>query len=395
MDKSISVLLGAGFSAPKGYPIGNRLNDLLVNCTGDEFAFHTNGQLVQENGKKPDFGYPTSYDISFEFCKKLIQHFKLKKGHFDYEEFYDYILDDAYKDPEVDLVAKPFLDEYNDTHQLISSLKTIYNQLVSYYVRDANGKIWYDDEPFLTGSIYPGYTGILNYLKSLTERFEHVNIHTLNHDMFFESLGHSDWFSGKLCDGYEELGSEYYGELEANGRSYYCRVQKYTGKYDKPFRLYKLHGSFDYGVYYKSEGAMAIPESYIKTRYGIGFEELFKEKKADNGELSYEMCWINYHADFLTGTTSKIERYKEPLIYKRLFEIFRTNLKESRELLIIGYGGKDSEINKMILEYFDFKNLKSYIIDPYPGDKVKELRDKLSARLIERQLQNVSKKDFE
>ena len=78
-----------------------------------------------------------------------------------------------------------------------------------------------------------------------------------------------------------------------------------------------------------------------------------------------------------------------------MFEIFRNNLKESKELLILGYGGKDSEINKMIFENFDFKNLKSYIIDPYPGDKVKELRDKLSARLIERQLQNVSKKDFE
>lgn len=395
MDKSISILLGAGFSAPMGYPIGNRLNDLLLNCTGDEFAFHTSGQLVQENGKKPDFGYPTSYDISFEFCKKLIQHFKSKRTYFDYEEFYDYMLDEAYKESEVESVAKPFLDEFNDTHQLISSLKTIYNQLVSYYVRDRNGKIWYDDEPFLCGPIFPGYTGILNYLKSLEERFENINFHTLNHDMFFESLEHSDWFTNKLCDGYEELGSEYYGELEANGRSYNCRLARYTGKYSKPFRLYKLHGSFDYGVYYKSQGSIAVPETYIKTRHGIGFGELLKEVKDEKDELKYELCWINYHADFLTGTTSKIERYKEPLIYKRLFEIFRNNLKESKELLIIGYGGKDSEINKMIIENFDFKSLRSYIIDPYPGDKVKKLKEKLGAKLIEKQLQNISNKDFE
>ena len=29
--KSISILLGAGFSAPMGYPIGNELNEKLLN----------------------------------------------------------------------------------------------------------------------------------------------------------------------------------------------------------------------------------------------------------------------------------------------------------------------------------------------------------------------------
>lgn len=84
------------------------------------------------------------------------------------------MLEDACKDPEVEEVAKPFLGDHNDTHQLITSLKTIYNQLVSFFVKDANGKIWYDDEPFLTGSILPVYTEVLNYLlrnkKSALER---------------------------------------------------------------------------------------------------------------------------------------------------------------------------------------------------------------------------------
>lgn len=81
MNKSVSFLLGAGFSAPMGYPVGNVLNNLLLNCTGDDFAFHTNGELcVSNGGKKPDFGYKTSYDFEFDFCRDLMHHFNKKMG---------------------------------------------------------------------------------------------------------------------------------------------------------------------------------------------------------------------------------------------------------------------------------------------------------------------------
>ena len=74
----------------------------------------------------------------------------------------------------------------------------------------------------------------------------------------------------------------------------------------------------------------------MKTRFGIGFSDLYKEKENENNEFEYESCPSSYHADFLTGTTSKIERYKEPLLYKDLFELFKQNLREAKILLIIG-----------------------------------------------------------
>lgn len=46
-----------------------------------------------------------------------------------------------------------------------------------------------------------------------------------------------------MCDGFEELGSPFYGELL---RTYKCRLSRYTGKYTKKIRLYKLHASKDY-----------------------------------------------------------------------------------------------------------------------------------------------------
>ena len=88
MPKSVSILLGAGFSAPMGYPVGNTLNKLLVECDDSKFGFSSGGNLCIDTltGVKPDLGYKTSYDFQFDFCRDLIQHFNKVKGYFDYEQ---------------------------------------------------------------------------------------------------------------------------------------------------------------------------------------------------------------------------------------------------------------------------------------------------------------------
>lgn len=394
MTNSISILLGAGFSAPIGYPIGSALNKNLLNLTTDLIGFSPDGRLTySSDGKKPDFGYKTSYDIEFEFCIDLIKYYNKKIKLFDYEEFYDYLLDDASNDKDAEKVASQYLFG-RDFNQLIFGLKNIYNQLVLYHLKDRNGNKWYDNQPYLIGSTFPGYTGILRYLKSINKDTI-VNIYTLNHDLFFESLNNTEFLSGELCDGFYELGSPYYGIIEKDGHHYHCRLQRYTGEYNTRFRLFKLHGSRDYGVYSKSERGMFIPENYVKTRYGIGFIDLFKEKINKDGKLDYENCWINYHSDFLTGTTSKIERYQEPLLYKKLFELFRNNLKSANKLIIIGYGAKDLKINEMILENFVFNKNKSFIIDPYAGDAVIQFASSINAKVINKQLEIIENNDLE
>jgi hypothetical protein len=62
--------------------------------------------------------------------------------------------------------------------------------------------------------------------------------------------------------------------------------------------------------------------------------------------------------------------------------------------LIIGYGGKDKEINKMIFENFDFKNKKSFIIDPLPGPKLIELALTLNSKIITKQLEDIELTDI-
>ena len=48
-NKSISFLIGTGFSSPMGYPTGIQLNKKILNCINDNFAFSTNGSLIISN----------------------------------------------------------------------------------------------------------------------------------------------------------------------------------------------------------------------------------------------------------------------------------------------------------------------------------------------------------
>jgi hypothetical protein len=394
---STSILLGAGFSVPMGYPTGVELNKKILKCKGTEFGFHTDGRLCVDSSKtngRPDFSYRTFNDVELDFCLALIKYYDENISRFDYEEFYDFVIDKARDDERVAEVAKPFLNIlHTKTTDLVYKLRNIYIQIVGFYLRDGAGKKWYDGESLICKPLFPGYTGFLNCMEQWGDSGI-VNIHTLNHDLFFERLAITDWIQGELSDGFQELGSPYYSELSADGGRYKVRLQYYTGHYKHKFRLYKLHGSRDYVVFYNSKGVVLSPECYIKTQYGINLTKLFKETTDENGAPDHDWCWVNYHADFLTGTTSKIERYSEPLLFSKLFDYFRNNLNEAEQLIIIGYGAKDREINRILSECFDHAAKPCFIVNPYPGAEVLELKDKLGAVLIKDYLDNLALDQF-
>jgi len=397
-EKSISLLLGAGFSAPMGYPIGNQLNITLLNCTGDDFAFSSAGELcVCKDETKPDLGFKNSYDWYFDFCKDAIHYYNDNIKTFDYEEFYDYLQDEAQSDEGLkDIFEKGSYSksDIENFDRYASQIDNIYNQLVAFYLEDETGKSWYDDEPHCSKPTFNGYTGFLNCIEELSKNHI-VNVHTLNHDLFFERLNNTDWINGELCDGFEELGSPFYGELLHDNRTYKCRLSRYTGKYKKKIRLYKLHGSKDYYVYHTNKGAILYPETFIKSRWGIGNTDFYKEIKKKNGIVEYENCFINYQPDFLTGTTSKISRYQEPLLYKKIFELFKKNLNKAEMLIIIGYGCKDFEVNRYIFEEFGTEK-PCFIINPFADDTVTNFISQMGANttLINKQMENLQLADF-
>ncbi|MEY2792280.1 MAG: hypothetical protein RJA76_272 [Bacteroidota bacterium] len=388
MNSQISFLLGAGFSANAGYPVGQKLNEMLIKSGDLNLAFHTSGQLIPPiDGVRQSIGFSTSGDFTLTFLIELIQHYNCQIKPFDYEEFYDFLLLDAESDQNVQKLAKSHSNSNDGGTDLIRGSITILNQIVNYLLKDIDGKNNYENAGYFMKPLFNGYTGFLNCVENL--KIDNIlHFHTLNHDVYFERLNRTEWFGGELCDGFEELGSPYYGKLIVESREHMSRLMYYTGKYPSNLRLYKLHGSLDYLMFHTPEGGSLLPENYIKHKWGIGYTNLYKEIQGKNG-LEYFNDWVNIHPDFLTGTTSKIERYKEPTLFKRLFELFKENLKNSDALIIIGYGGKDIEVNRILTSYFDFRNKKVKIIDPNPNQKLLELGKSLNADFIKTNLNDL------
>lgn len=393
--KSISILIGAGFSAPKGYPIGNQMNNWLLNFDDSKISFSPSGELaVSKNGKTPQFqinGVLNAHQKYFIFCKRLIKEYaEAHNNEFDYEVFYDFIKSEEAKEGRYQILCDDLCNEFENYERFLFNVSHIYNQMAEYLLKDKDGKRFYDNEPYKVGYV-DGYNGFLQYLSKLCEKHI-INVHTLNHDLLFESFNNTEYINGNISDGFDEYGSEYYGNLIQDNRTYHCRLERYTGRYNTPIRLFKLHGSLDYVPFYKTiSNCTMIPERYVKIKWGMGAGDIIKGRKS---KIGYDISPFEYHADFLTGTTSKIQRYNEPLLFRKLFKKFKRNLQNAEKLIIIGYGCKDKGINEMIMEYFDYANKPVFIIDKYAGNTVVEFGDSVNAKLYKIDINNIKEELF-
>lgn len=390
-NKSISFLLGAGFSAPKGYPIGNDMNNGLLNFDDKDVDFSPSGELaISKNGQKSQFQVEGVYNVHqkyFVFCKRLIKEYtKAHNGKFDYELFYDFIKSNEAKEKRYQILCDDLLSETESFENYLFNISHIYNQMAEHLLRDRDGKNRYDDEPFKINNV-DGYNGFLDSLSQLSREYI-INIHTLNHDLLFESFNNTGYINGSISDGFDEYGSKYYGKLIHDNRTYHCRLERYTNRYNTPIRLFKLHGSLDYVPFYREVGSgFMIPDKYVKIKWGMGASDILKSRKS---KIGYDVSPFEYHADFLTGTTSKIQRYNEPLLFKKLFKRFKKNLSQANKLIIIGYGCKDKGINEIIKEYFDYHHKPSFIIDKYAGKMVEEFGKDINAVLYKVDIDSIS-----
>lgn len=178
-----------------GYPVGNQLNEKILNSYKDNISFHSDGTLVV--GDNPN-AQIVQYNQYFDFCKDAIHYcndnIKTFDKTFDYEEFYDYLKEKAKND----IGLKELFDTgaysksaFNNFEQYVYQIDSIYNQLVAFYIKNVAGKSWYDDEPTHLKPAFNGYTGFLNCIEKLSKDYV-INVHTLNHDLFFERLNNMD-----------------------------------------------------------------------------------------------------------------------------------------------------------------------------------------------------------
>ncbi|GAB4159348.1 MAG: hypothetical protein Tsb0033_13760 [Winogradskyella sp.] len=383
--KHTSFLLGAGFSVNQGYPTANVLNSQIQNINPDNYSINSEGNLFNLPATVDDPNWFYADAKNKFFIKELIALFLKENKVFDYEEFYDFLVNPKLaKREDFKKIANEFRGkfninqdenslEYNDRRLIDTTIKLI-NQLIQVLLVDKHGQNFY--KPIHQMKPLPTeYTGFLQFLEQ-TGKTSIVHIHTLNHDILFETFNHTDWINGELSTGFEELGSKFYARMQDN---IMIRLSCFTNRYDTRYRLYKLHGSIDQFPFRHQDGS---PKEYIKIKKGVNISNLYKEVQKGDGEFNYENDFTNYYADFLSGTSSKILRYNDEGYYKEVFNHFKSNLTKSDRLIIVGYGCRDSKINEFILNNFDFRNKETVIIDPYPSDEVVAFANKLGAKLI-------------
>ena len=345
----ISFLLGSGFSAPMGYPTGYSMNDKIFNFEENnrQIGFY-NWEIVDRT--KGCFCAYDQSQIVYNSCINLIKEFKKDYETFDYEEFYSFLTPENLATYD-DIIKDAIGNTDFTSGDVISNLRRIYSQMIRYCLKDKNGCQYYKEESHV-GKLYNEYDNILKYISHLSNEYI-VDVHTLNHDVLFESFNYTDYLCDKLSDGFSELGSSYYGKCQNEGFAYTIRLEQFKKENynDKPVRLYKLHGSIDY-VDLKGD----LDElKLVKRKVCIKPDSIME----DNGSPTYKTYPFHDFCDFLTGTEK--DYTNEP--YKSFIEMFEKNLKCAEKLIIIGYGFKDKNINRIIMNQYNYQKIPIHIVD--------------------------------
>ncbi|MBW2324246.1 MAG: SIR2 family protein [Deltaproteobacteria bacterium] len=331
----------------------------LGKIDASEICIHTSGNARFLNGQTD----PNAHWMRVEqrkFVQKFLEFYHDielgPEGNFHYETFYDYYRSPLAGESYPETLAK-FLGDFRqnngvgtDNHHLLLDFHHTFNQLIAQLLTKDLKRV------HLCKPYGPDYNTFLQLSEELAKTHR-VHFHTLNHDLYIEHFAHSDSIQGEIDDGFEELGSTFFAELYDKYERYLVRLSRFTGKFEQRFCLYKLHGSIDH--YWFQDDELDL----IKLKRQISPMKIFKERKK-NGVLQYLNHPTDYFPDFLSGTTSKIERYGDGTYYPIILDHFKNNLQSSNTLITIGYGFSDPRINQFIQDGFltdDSKTL--FVVD--------------------------------
>jgi len=383
--KHISFLLGSGFSIPDGYPPTSQINERLKKINADEIHIHSDMSARFLNGEHN----PNSYSRSEEklFIQRFLEFYNsviLNGAPFHYEVFYDYYIN-LHRTTDLDEVTQQFFKSYknetsrNDDHQnLLMNFNFTFNQLLASLIRK-----WPEIFSFHNRT-EPNYAEFLDFLDLLKSEYK-IHIHSLNHDLLIEKLSYSFAIGKDISDGFEEIGSPFYGDHNLFERNTDIKravlpilLKRFTNEYSNKICLYKLHGSVDnYTFNFKNK-----EYTMIKIPYGVQRESIRKEHLLESNSLGYYEDHFQIMPDFLSGTSTKIESYDRQNYYKPLFNNFITNLNNSSRIVVIGYGFGDSKINEYLkVNFLSDKSKLMVVIDIKKPEN--DLLDKTNVRFIE------------
>lgn len=339
MAKEISFILGAGFSVAANFPTAKLLGEKLMKSESEPIAFYNEKLVVGTNGKKPEIGFNAPYEEAFHYGVRLMAFYMKTHTDFQYEDFYDYLTDLCHKaekresiDIEVpDMLPKQYVtgDKMMDIHTHTRYFIHVYEELISYFLdmkKDVDLRPYAKFADFLRRALLEGCK---------------INIYTLNHDVLLEKIIDSFGLQSVFTDGFSAVGSPYY----TIAKDEKILLERFTNQYDKPICLHKLHGSVNYHMFSEEVDAAYFKNScFVKEPTDIDDWKLYVEDKG----TSLRKGLFGYNSEFLSGTNTKVTRYHSSIYYQPQFANFVSDLQKTEELIVIGYGYGDTEINSIV-----------------------------------------------
>jgi len=342
----LTVIIGAGFSAPAGLPLARDINErfnrdqrkmLLQMSSSEWFWKDYKDETFIHNGSIPRDTNYYSYILD-ELVKKYISENLVFN---DYEHFFEYLntncTDKKWLENVYAVAKKNFLDDH-------PHLKTKEAQEYLFFLEDQPfvskliGVINFLISDLLTVAVTPGifdsyYIFFTDYLK----QFDEVTIFTLNHDLLLERI-------------LEYHGIEYSRGFSKNDSPIY-----YEGNplpvFNNDFgnvkvKIYKLHGSLDYFRFNN------IDNFNYTNKYNYFITSGYREKHfATRVNLETKEVIQDFNADiipkFITGK-NKPAIIKNDTMFSALFEHFETEVATAENLLVSGYSYSDEHINEAL-----------------------------------------------
>ena len=207
------------------------------------------------------------------------------------------------------------------------------------------------------------------------ERFDEVNLFTLNHDTLLERFLLKN--GADVVDGFDEENS--LGIRRWNPGLFDCWRTHTT----RPsVRLYKLHGSINWRRFRPLEAHKSPLNPWLEEYVGIRSNATLRQAMDKQGRTHEEIM----RARFLTGTFNKMVDYLDDVFLELHYRFHRT-LAECDRLVVCGYGLGDKGINKRIIDWIvlspESLRRKMVLIDSRSFEQVQEssrgaIGDKLS-----------------
>lgn len=379
--KSISFLLGAGFSKPADYPLASEINSKFRKLSLEEFYIHTSESAYLTDSQNHNWIITQEkHHFVVDFIKFYTKSILTELEEFHYETFFDYYMQLMRR--ELNEVENSFFKEFRknrnydwDHYQLLFQFNRTFQQLVADYITIEWPKSISYPKPYSVSFPHKNYLALLEYLGE-----EHkVHIHTLNHDLLMEKYFHFESIAGKTSDGFDDFASPYYGQISNNDITQRIRLKRFINRYDAIFNLYKLHGSSVDNYVFNTNNKVY---DMIKWEYGLLERGIVKEITTHLGEHLYFDGYVDVVPEFLSGTTEKINHYERKVYYSKIFDHFTKNLYKSNVLIVIGYGFADTRVNTYLLDYF-LKNSDKIMIVINLSRPKSELLDKKNVKFFQ------------